>query len=76
MKLRISAFGLWLSFRFFDRGSGEDETDAATAHESFELSELNDMSITPFGLPGIEPNLRLLDGLPWPPDDDNSRTSL
>lgn len=68
---------MWLSFSkalfFLDRGSGEDETDEATAHESFELSELNEMSMTPFGLPGIEePNLRLfLDH-----EDDNSMMSL
>lgn len=81
--LRISELG-WLSgckswswaLLFLDKGSGEEETDeAATAHESFELSELNDTSITPFGLLGKEPNLRLLDGSPLPLDA-NSKMSL
>lgn len=70
---------MWLSFPralvFLDTGSGEDETDEATDHESFELSELNEMSMTPFGLPGIEePNLRLLPRLFN--DDDISEMSL
>lgn len=50
---------------FLDRGSGEDETDDAIDHESFEPSALNDMSITAFGLPGMESNLRLFDCLQW-----------
>lgn len=45
----------------FDDGSGEEKTDAATAHESLELSELNETSITPMGLPGNAPNLRLFE---------------
>lgn len=51
---------------FLDIGSGDEDTDAddATAQESFELSELNETSITPFGLPGMELNLRLFDWLP------------
>lgn len=60
---------------FLDSGSGEEDTDDATDQESFELSELNDTSITPLGLPGMEPNLRLLDWLPWT-STANSITSL
>lgn len=70
-----SALVVW-ALIFLDRGSGDDETDDATAHESFELSELNDTSMTPFGLPGTTttPNLRFLD---WPTfADANSEMSL
>lgn len=56
MSIKFGAVALF----FFVKGSGEDETDEATDHESFELSELNDKSITPFGLPGIHPILRFL----------------
>lgn len=52
---------------FLDNGSGEDVTEfTATAHESFELSQLKQTSTTPFGLPGINPNLRFMHSLfPW-----------
>jgi len=62
---------------FFDKASGEEDTEAAaaavTAHDSFELSQLNDMSITPFGLPGTLPNLRFMHCFPC---DHNSNTFL
>lgn len=44
---------------FLKCGSGDEETDEPTAHESFELSELKYASITPLGLPGICSCLRL-----------------
>ncbi|KAE8668797.1 hypothetical protein F3Y22_tig00112285pilonHSYRG00338 [Hibiscus syriacus] len=42
---------------------GEDRVDDETAHQSFDLSELKNKSITPFGLPRIELNLPLFDRL-------------
>jgi len=45
---------------------GDEDTDDATDHESFELSELKDTSTTPLGLPGSEQNLRLFErSLKW-----------
>ena len=40
-------------------GSGDDEIRDATAHESFELSQLKYASMTPFGLLGMDWYLRL-----------------
>lgn len=63
-KSAVAWFKLCSALLFLDKGIGEEDTDGATVHESFELSELNDTSITPFGLPGTELNLRLFDWLP------------
>jgi len=80
----ISLYRFTSLLLFFDKASGEEHTEAAaaaaaaaTAHDSFELSQLNDISITPFGLPGMLTNLRFVHCFPcFPYPDHNSNTFL